>query len=116
MTDATYLAQPADAPAQEPGAGGGLENPLEKVTPSLSWLGPEFDQTWIKVVAVIWALAIVVTAVGLITSFLKMRGAKKGGYTDDLNDATGETKKAVIAFSGVIGSPIIVGALIYMFA
>lgn len=52
-------------------------NPFEGVTPDFSFLGAKFTQLWQKVLAVVWAAAIVLAVISLIGSIRELGAAKK---------------------------------------
>lgn len=105
---ATYLA----APTPTPPGGSGVQNPLDGVTPDLGVLGGAFGSAWIRVAGAIWALLIAAAAIYLGAAFLSMAQAKKMGNAHMMSEATGDVKIRAAAFGGLVGLPVIVGAII----
>ena len=103
---ASYLAQPAPDPS------GGPKNPLDGVEPDMGVLGEAFGATWIRVAGAIWALLIAAAALYLGAAFLNMAQAKKMGNSHMMSEATGDVKIRAAALGGLVGLPVIVGAII----
>jgi hypothetical protein len=99
---ASYLAAP----------GGDVENPLDGVTPDLGVLGDAFGSTWIRVAGAIWALLIAAASIYLGAAFLSMAQAKRMGNSHMMSEATGDVKIRAAALGGLVGLPVIVGAII----
>jgi len=89
-------------------------NPLEGITPSLTFLGPAFNNVWARVIASIWAVLLGATAVKLMVAIYKMRAAKAGGYAAEMTDAMGEAKVSGIAFASLSAVTVIIGAIIFV--
>ena len=87
-------------------------NPLDGVTPDMGILGPAFGQTWARVAGAVWALLIAAAVFYLAVAFLSMAQAKRLGNTHMVTDAAGEVKIRAAALAGLVGLPVIVGAII----
>ncbi len=96
-------------------AGGGVKNPLDGVTPDMSVLGAAFGNVWVRVAGAIWALFIAAAAVSLGAAFLNMSQAKKMGNSGMASEAASDVKTRAAALGGLIGLPVIVGAIIAVF-
>ncbi|WP_380169774.1 hypothetical protein [Jannaschia sp. R86511] len=91
---------------------GGMENPLDGVTPTFAW-GTAGDRV-MTVFAVFWGMLIVLAIAFLATSLVKMahsRGSHAGQYAD----AREKVVWSGIGLGGLIGLPIIVAFLIWLF-
>lgn len=95
-----------------PGGGGGVKNPLDGVTPDMGVLGTAFAQTWVRVAAAIWGLLIAAATLYLASAFLAMAQAKKTGHTHMMSEATSDVKIRAAALAGLVGLPVIIGAII----
>jgi hypothetical protein len=102
----------APDPTPTPGGGGNVKNPLDGVTPDMSVLGGAFGQTWVRVAGAIWALMIAAAAISLGAAFLNMAQAKKLGNSHMMSEATSDVKIRGAALGGLVGLPVIVGAII----
>jgi hypothetical protein len=91
-----------------------ITNPLDGVTPDMGILGPAFGQSWIRVASAVWALLIAAAVFYLASAFLSMAQAKRLGNAYLVTDATGEVKIRATALAGLVGLPVIVGAIITM--
>lgn len=103
------LAVPA---APTPGTGGGVDNPLNGVKPDMGVLGAAFGNTWVRVAGAIWALFIAAAAISLGSAFMNMAQARKLGNSHMMSEATGDVKIRAAALAGLVGLPVIVGAII----
>ena len=93
---------------------GKVANPLDGVTPDMGILGSAFGHTWIRVAGAIWALLIAAAVLYLAAAFLAMAQAKQVGNSHMVTEATGDVKTRVVALAGLVGLPVIVGAIITM--
>jgi hypothetical protein len=93
-------------------ADGKVTNPLDGVTPDMGILGPAFGHTWARVAGAIWALLIAVAVLYLAAAFLSMMQAKRIGNSHMVTDAAGDLKIRAAALGGLVGLPVIVGAII----
>lgn len=105
---ASYLA----APTPNPKPGGGVQNPMDGVSPDLGVLGGAFGAIWVRVAGGIWALLIAAAALYLGAAFLNMAQAKKMGNSHMMSEATGDVKIRAAAFGGLVMLPVIIGAII----
>jgi len=92
--------------------GGTVTNPLNGVTPDMGILGSAFGHTWARVAGAIWALMIAAAVLYLAAAFLSMAQAKRIGNAHMVTDATGDLKIRAAALAGLVGLPVIVGAII----
>ncbi|MFV8175285.1 MULTISPECIES: hypothetical protein [Mycobacteriaceae] len=90
------------------------KNPFEGVTPTLEFLGPAFQNVWVRVLGTIWALAMGGVGVKLIFALYKMRAAKNGGYASEMTDNAAEVKTAATAFGGLTLLTVIIGAIMFV--
>ncbi|MDM4723322.1 hypothetical protein QTQ03_28365 [Micromonospora sp. WMMA1363] len=95
-----------------PDPGGGVQNPLDGVTPDLGVLGGAFQSTWVRVVGGLWALMIAAAAVYLGAAMLNMAQARRVGNAHMMSEAAGDVKLRAAALAGLVGLPVIVGAII----
>ncbi|MEV6349582.1 hypothetical protein [Actinoplanes sp. NPDC051851] len=95
-----------------PAGGGNVKNPLDGVTPDLGILGAAFGSTWVRVFGALWALFIAAAAVYLGAAFLNMAQAKKLGNAHMMSESTSDVKIRAAALGGLVGLPVIVGAII----
>ncbi len=106
----SYLAAPA--PTTPPAGGGGVQNPLNGVSPDMSVLGGAFNNIWIRVAGALWALALAAATIYLAYGFLNMSQAKRMGNAHMMSEATGDVKIRAAAVGGLVGLPVIVSAII----
>jgi hypothetical protein len=95
-------------------ASAAITNPLDAVSPDLSFLGPAFNNVWVRVAGAIWALSLAYLAVRFITSWLKLRAARNGGYAGDMTDAGAEVKAAGVAFGGTASAGLLIGSILFV--
>lgn len=89
-----------------------VENPLDGVTPDMGVLGSAFGDVWVRVAGAVWALFIAAAAISLGAAFLNMAQSKKLGNSHMMAEATGDVKIRAAALAGLVGLPVIVGAII----
>ncbi|GAB1639705.1 hypothetical protein [Krasilnikovia sp. MM14-A1259] len=89
-----------------------VTNPLDGVTPDMGILGPAFGHTWARVAGAVWALLIAAAVFYLAAGFLAMAQAKRVGNAHMITEATGDVKIRAVALAGLVGLPVIVGAII----
>lgn len=89
-------------------------NPLDGVLPTFDFLGPVFNETWKRVAGSIWAGCVAAAVIGMATAAVRVRNARKGGYGNDLTDATADFRAATTALGLLAGLAIIVGAVFFV--
>ncbi|WP_216895601.1 hypothetical protein [Nocardia alni] len=91
---------------------GVIDNPLNGVKPDLGLFSSALDASWKRVVAFIWALVVVGSAVRVIVGAFKVKRAKSRGYANDLAEGSEELQDALVSL-GLVGlaSPIIATVL-----
>ncbi|MFF3569247.1 hypothetical protein ACFYXQ_15865 [Nocardia jiangxiensis] len=99
------------AGAGEAGAAA-IDNPLNGIKPDLGLFSNALDASWKRVVAFIWALVVVGSAVRVIVGAFKVKRAKSRGYANDLAEGSEELQDALVSL-GLVGlaSPIIATVL-----
>lgn len=92
-----------------------MDNPLEGVLPDFSIFGAEFTELWQKVLAGIWALAIVAAIIYLIVSIANMSKASSSGNPNEYKSARQGAIWAGISLGGLAALAVIVGAIFFIF-
>ena len=89
-----------------------VTNPLDGVVPDMNILGPAFGHTWVRVAGAIWALLIASAVLYLAAAFVSMAQARRLGNSHMVSEATGDLRVRAAALAGLVGLPVIVGAII----
>ncbi|WP_153409676.1 hypothetical protein [Nocardia macrotermitis] len=91
---------------------GAIDNPLNGIKPDLGLFSGALDASWKRVVAFIWTLVVVGSAVRVIVGAFKVKRAKSRGYANDLAEGSEELQDALVSL-GLVGlaSPIIATVL-----
>jgi hypothetical protein len=89
-----------------------VKNPLDGVTPDMGILGSAFGNTWVRVAGAVWALLMAASVLYMAAAFLSMSQAKRLGNTHMISEATGDVKIRAVGLAGLVGLPVIVGAII----
>lgn len=92
-----------------------IDNPLDGVLPDFSIFGAEFTELWQKLVAGVWALALIAAIVYLILGIAEMG---KAGASENPNQHKEGRKKfitALIALGCLAALAVIVGAVLTIF-
>lgn len=91
-----------------------MENPLDGIIPNFTIFGAEFTELWQKVIAAIWAVAIIASIIYLILGLMKI-----GRNGESNPQAVAEGKQQVlmsaISLGGLVALGVIVGAIIAFF-
>jgi hypothetical protein len=88
-----------------------IQNPVDGLLPDFQFGGAEFTQLWQKLLAAVWALAIIVAIFYLITGLVAMAGASNDMNPNPQAHALGRAKAlgAFIALVGLAALAVIVG-------
>ena len=91
-----------------------IDNPLNGIIPDFSFGGTEFTQLWQKLIAALWAIAILVAIGYLIFGVVAMAGASGETNPNPQAHSQGRRKAvwAAIALGCLAGLAIIVGAVL----
>ena len=89
-----------------------IDNPLDGILPDFSIFGVQFDALWKKVLAGIWAIAIVV-AVAFLIKGLAMMGKADDGNPQAYKQGRKAAMNAGIALAGLAALTVIVGAILF---
>lgn len=92
-----------------------IDNPLNGVLPNFSIFGVEFTQLWQKVIAGIWAIAIILAVVFLIVGVGQMAAASSGGNPAAYKDARTQAMWSGISLGILAALSVIVGAILAFF-
>ncbi|MCZ4069083.1 hypothetical protein ACI2K6_16285 [Microbacterium sp. NPDC006705] len=92
-----------------------MQNPLDGIIPDFTIFGAQFTELWQKILAGVWAIAIVISIVFLIQAIVKV------GQNGESNPAAvAEGKKQVlwasISLGVLVALAVVVGAIIAIFA
>jgi hypothetical protein len=79
-----------------------IKNPIDGIVPDFSFGGQQFTELWQKLIAAIWAIAIIVAIVYLIRGLVAMAGASGDLNPNPQAHAQGKAK-ALAAFSSLVG-------------
>jgi uncharacterized membrane protein len=79
-----------------------IKNPIDGIVPDFSFGGQQFTELWQKLVAAIWAIAIIVAIVYLIRGLVAMAGASGDLNPNPQAHAQGKAK-ALAAFISLVG-------------
>jgi hypothetical protein len=92
-----------------------IENPLNGILPNFSIFGVEFTQLWQKLVAGIWAIAIILAIVFLIVGVGQMAAASSGGNPSAYKDARTQAMWSGVSLGILAALSVIVGAILAFF-
>ena len=92
-----------------------IDNPLDGILPNFSIFGVEFTQLWQKLIAGIWAIAIILAVVFLIIGVGQMAAASSGGNPSAYKDARTQAMWAGISLGMLAALSVIVGAILAFF-
>lgn len=92
-----------------------IDNPLDGILPNFSIFGVEFTQLWQKLVAGIWAIAIVLAVIFLIVGVGQMAAASSGGNPAAYKDARTQAMWSGISLGILAALSVIVGAILAFF-
>jgi ABC-type uncharacterized transport system permease subunit len=94
-----------------------IDNPLNGILPDFSIFGVQFTQLWQKILAGVWAIAIVLSIVYLIMGVGSMASAS-GVNANPMAHAEGRKKatNAAIALGILAALAVIVGAILAFFS
>ncbi|RII95594.1 hypothetical protein FGI33_15220 (plasmid) [Clavibacter phaseoli] len=79
-----------------------MKNPIDGIVPDFSFGGQQFTELWQKLIAAIWAIAIIVAIVYLIRGLVAMAGASGDLNPNPQAHAQGKAK-ALAAFISLVG-------------
>jgi uncharacterized membrane protein len=79
-----------------------IKNPIDGIVPDFSFGGQQFTELWQKLIAAIWAIAIIVAIVYLIRGLVAMAGASGDLNPNPQAHAQGKAK-ALAAFISLVG-------------
>ncbi|WP_433635585.1 hypothetical protein [Nocardia sp. CA-120079] len=91
------------------------QNPFDGVVPDFNVFGAEFNNAWKKLLGAVWAGSFILAGFGLISSFVDLQRAKKGGYSGTVADKTESVKTSIAQLLGLSAVGIIVGGIISIF-
>jgi Type IV secretion system pilin len=92
-----------------------IDNPLDGILPNFSIFGVEFTQLWQKVIAGIWAIAIILAIVFLIVGVGQMAAASSGGNPAAYKDARTQAMWSGVSLGILAALSVIVGAILAFF-
>ena len=92
-----------------------IDNPLDGILPDFSIFGLEFTQLWQKIIAGLWALAILGAVVFVIIGVGNMAVATSGSNPGAYMDARNQAMWAGIALGVLAALAVIVGAILSVF-
>lgn len=93
-----------------------IENPLDGVLPNFTIFGAEFTALWQKLLAGVWALAIVVSVVFLILGILQMGKASVAQNPQGHKEGRTQAVASAISLGGLAALAVIVGAILAIFS
>jgi hypothetical protein len=91
-----------------------IQNPTDGIKPSLEWLGPAFNNVWVRVIGSIWGVLLGASTIKFFVEIYKMRAAKAGGYGAEMADAAQGAKIGAVAFGCLAGGGVIIGAILFV--
>ncbi|MFD4009104.1 MULTISPECIES: hypothetical protein [Brachybacterium] len=89
-------------------------NPFEGVTPSLDIFGAEVNSLVALVLGGLWALAFVGCAIGALIGTGKWAVARHSNRSEEMTEAAGQLKVALIAFGACAALGIIFAAILFI--
>ena len=92
-----------------------IDNPLDGILPDFSIFGLEFTQLWQKIIAGLWALAILGAVVFVIVGVGNMAVATSGSNPGAYKDARTQAMWAGISLGLLAALAVIVGAILALF-
>ncbi|PXX53450.1 hypothetical protein DFR70_12761 [Nocardia tenerifensis] len=91
-----------------------IQNPLDGVSPDFGLFSGSLDATWKRIVAFIWALIIIGSAVRVIVGAFKVKRAKSRGYANDLSEGSEELQDALISVALVAAASPLVATILFV--
>ncbi|MFZ2173775.1 MAG: hypothetical protein WAW17_07010 [Rhodococcus sp. (in: high G+C Gram-positive bacteria)] len=91
-----------------------IRNPTEGIVPTLDFLGPAFNNVWVRVFGSIWGVLLGAAAIKFFAALYKIRAAKAGGYGTEMADASSEARVAGVAFGCLAAGGVIIGAILFV--
>jgi hypothetical protein len=92
-----------------------IPNPLNGILPNFTIFGSQFTELWQKLIAGMWAIAIVLTVVFLIVGVTQMASASSGGNPMEYKTARTRAMWAAIALGVLAALAVIVGGVLTIF-
>ena len=100
---------PTPSPAPAPAAA--VSNPIDGLTPDGTVFGAEFTTWWTKLFVGMWAAAIIVAGVFLLTSLVKLHKATNNNIPGQADEAKTAAMWAGGSLACLAGFGVIVGAI-----
>lgn len=92
-----------------------IDNPLDGILPDFNIFGVEFTELWQKLVAGLWAVAIILAVIFLIIGVTNMATASSGGSPMAYKDARTQAMWGGISLGLLAALGVIVGAILALF-
>ncbi len=89
-----------------------IDNPLDKVTPSISVFGVKFEGAVQLVLGGLWAIVLILLAGAFLWNLMKWGVARNRGHSDDIEEGAAGAKKTGVAFGAAAGASVILGAIL----
>jgi hypothetical protein len=94
---------------------GAVDNPLDGVTPSMDIFGLEFSGRVSLILGGVWAMVLAASSAAVLVGGGKWAWAVKVSHSvEGALEAAGQFKTALVAFAGVAGASLLLGAIIWM--
>ena len=93
----------------------GIPNPIGGIIPDFSIFGAQFNQLWQKLIAGLWAVAIVIAIVYLIAGLLEMGKATQTGNGQEHAIGRAKAGWAALSLGALAALSVIVGAVLAIF-
>ncbi len=92
-----------------------MKNPFDGVTPDVTVFGTELSGALVLVLSGVWGFAMLVTAIYAAIGGAKWAAARQSARSEEMTEAAGKLKIALIAFGVLVALPLLFGAIILIF-
>jgi len=92
-----------------------IDNPLDGILPNFGIFGVEFTELWQKLIAGLWAIAIILAIAFLVLGITHMAAASSGGNPGAYKDARTQAMWGGISLGLLAALAVIVGAILALF-
>lgn len=89
-----------------------MTNPFSGLVPDFTVFGAEFTTWWQKLFVGLWAACILVAAVSLLMSLVKLHKATNNNIPGQADEAKSHAIWAAAALGSLVGFGVIIGAII----
>lgn len=89
-------------------------NPFDGVSPSIDVFGTQISALAVTLLGGVWGLVLVFIAIYAVIGAAKWAAARQSARTEEMTEAAGKLKVALLAFGICVALPIIIGAILFI--